>query len=185
LLMAAEILIAILILTLVIYAFVYYRDVAVTYEKSQISQETEKFNSQFTKYLGQELTIQEVVALVHLAQEYNANVDKNNTDKQAAKSATDATGNINKNKVEVRISQDAPYVSKGIYMPTGVMAHNENLTDETDEILIEIIKLNLFSHAPGEENKIRRIFDINKIMYNEEGRVYLILIRNWELVIWK
>ena len=65
--MAAEILIAILIITLAVYAFVYYKDVAVTYEKAQIEQEAQKFNTQFTKYLGKEVTAQEIVTLVHIA----------------------------------------------------------------------------------------------------------------------
>ena len=51
LIMAAEVLIGILILTLAIYAFVFYNDVAVTYEKTQIEQDLQKFNNQFTKYL--------------------------------------------------------------------------------------------------------------------------------------
>lgn len=74
--MAAEILIAILILTLAVYAFVFYSDIAITYEKTQIEQEIQKFNSQFTKYIGQDdIRIQEIVTLVHIAQDYNRSID--------------------------------------------------------------------------------------------------------------
>ena len=74
LLMAAEILIAVLILTLAVYAFVYYRDVAVTYEKAQVEQEVQKFNNQFTKYLGEEVTAQQIVTLIHIGQVEKVNI---------------------------------------------------------------------------------------------------------------
>ncbi len=69
LLIAAEILIAILIITLGVYAFVYYKDVAVSYDKSQVELEVQKFNNQFTKYLGEEVTPQKIVTLANLSRE--------------------------------------------------------------------------------------------------------------------
>ncbi|MBE5819693.1 MAG: hypothetical protein E7310_02575 [Clostridiales bacterium] len=155
LLMAAEILIAILILTLVIYAFVYYRDVAVTYEKSQISQETEKINSQFTKYLGQDVTIQEIVTLVHLAQDYNAKVD------DGVESA-----NGKKNKVEIIIDN--------IRVPSlygGLLYNNVKLTGKTDNELIKYIELNTSIDSIASGVTLRK-FECFNIEYNEEGKVY-------------
>ncbi|MBQ6992473.1 MAG: hypothetical protein IJN50_06180 [Clostridia bacterium] len=150
LLMAAEILIAILILTLAVYAFVYYSDVAVTYEKSRQEQEIQKFNSQFTKYLGtEEVTIQDIITLVHIAQDYNAKVD------EGIKKANGKT-----NKVEINVGN----------VPSG------DLTIKNDNELIEYVKDNTSETDPTDPSKIViKKYKCTDAKYNDENRVYKVI----------
>lgn len=161
LLMAAEILIAILILTLAVYAFVYYSDVAVTYEKSRQEQEIQKFNTQFTKYLGtEEVTIQDIVTLVHIAQDYNKEVDN------GVKAA-----NGKDDKVEIFIENNLK-----IYYGVGVAyKYNVKLTEKDDKDLIEYIELN--TATDDTIPKIKK-YKCSDIKYNEEGRVKFIKFNN-------
>lgn len=148
LLMAAEILIAILILTLAVYAFVYYSDVAVTYEKSRQEQEIQKFNSQFTKYLGTEdVTVQDIVTLVHIAQDYNKEVD-NDIEKANGKTY----------KVEIMVGASI------------------KLTEKNDSELIEYVKDNTSKTDPSDPSKfIVKKYKCTDAKYNDENRVYKVI----------
>lgn len=68
LLMASGILIGILILTLMITLFMSTREISTTYENKKKEESIQKFNVNFTKYLGREdLTIHEVVTICNFA----------------------------------------------------------------------------------------------------------------------
>lgn len=157
LLMAAEILIAILILTLAVYAFVYYSDVAVTYEKSRQEQEIQKFNSQYTKYLGTEdVTVQDIVTLVHIAQDYNKRVYNNEGNKKVYNNA-EKYANNDKNKVEIMIDSN-------------------ELTKKNDDELIEYVKNNTSENDPGDPSKITtKKYKCTNAKYNDENRVYKVI----------
>ena len=67
LLMAAGILIGILIISLMVTLFISSRDVTITYEAAKQTEKIEQFNVNFTKYLGQDLTIHDVVTICNFA----------------------------------------------------------------------------------------------------------------------
>lgn len=75
LLMAAGILVGILILALMVTLFISSRDVTITYEAAKQTEEIEQFNVNFTKYLGQDLTIHQVVTIYNFAIENNVAVN--------------------------------------------------------------------------------------------------------------
>ena len=85
LLIAGGVLIAILIITLGITLFTNTSSVSKTYDASKYSEEVNTFNNNFTKYIGQDLTIHEVVTIRNFAENnnikhvtVNSSLDKNN-----------------------------------------------------------------------------------------------------------
>ncbi len=74
LLMAGGVLIAILIISVLVITFQKTGNVSKSYDKTLNQEEITKFNSNFTKYLGQELTIHEVVTICNFA--YNNGTHK-------------------------------------------------------------------------------------------------------------
>ena len=67
LLMAAGILIGVLILTLIVTLFVSSKQLSDEYETTKQSEKIQQFNVNFTKYIGQELTIHQVVNICNYA----------------------------------------------------------------------------------------------------------------------
>ena len=71
LLIAGEVLIAIIILTIGITLYSMYSDQAKEYNQIMTTTEIQKFNSKFDVYAGRtDITAQEVVSVVNLAKEY-------------------------------------------------------------------------------------------------------------------
>ena len=67
LLMAGGILIGILILALMVTLFVSSRNMSISYENEKKTEQIHQFNVNFTKYLGQDLTIHQVVTICNFA----------------------------------------------------------------------------------------------------------------------
>ena len=67
LLMAGGILIGILILSLMKTLFVSSKQLSTSYDKNKNAEAIQQFNVNFTKYLGRELTIHEVVTICNFA----------------------------------------------------------------------------------------------------------------------
>lgn len=76
LLMAASILIGILILSLIVTLFASARDVSSSYENEKKAEAVQRFNANFTKYLGQNLTIHQVVTICNFADINNNKVQQ-------------------------------------------------------------------------------------------------------------
>lgn len=77
LLIAGEVLIGVLLLSLFVYVFAHFASGTETVEKKYTAEEIQKINMQFTAYEGQEITPQETLTIIHLAQEYNKAIDGN------------------------------------------------------------------------------------------------------------
>ncbi len=74
LLMAGGVLIAILIITIFIAVLQSTGGVSKRYKESISSEQITTFNSNFTKYLGQDLTIHEVVTICNFAKDNNIHI---------------------------------------------------------------------------------------------------------------
>ena len=74
LLMAGGILLGILILTLLITLFTNSKSISNSYEETKKAELIQQFNVNFTKYLGQELTIHQVVTICNFAKKENNKV---------------------------------------------------------------------------------------------------------------
>ena len=69
LIMAGSVLIGVLILTLMVTLFLNARTVSNEYEQNKKSEAIQQFNVNFIKYLGQDLTIHQVVTICNFASE--------------------------------------------------------------------------------------------------------------------
>ena len=67
LLMAGGMLISVLVLTLIVTLFVSARDISTTYNNQKSAEKIQQFNTNFTKYLGQDLTVHDVVEICNFA----------------------------------------------------------------------------------------------------------------------
>ena len=67
LLMAGGILIGVLILALMVTLFISSQDITKSYEETKQSEAVQQFNVNFTKYIGQNLTIHQVVTICNFA----------------------------------------------------------------------------------------------------------------------
>lgn len=76
LLMAAGVLVGILILTILVVLFLSARDVTTSHQDKRKSDAVQQFNTNFAKYLGQDLTIHQVVTIYNFADEKNNKVHK-------------------------------------------------------------------------------------------------------------
>lgn len=79
LLMAGGILLGVLILTLMVTLFISAREMSSGYDDQKQSEAVQKFNVNFTKYIGRNLTIHDVVTICNFAKENNVTVSPNNT----------------------------------------------------------------------------------------------------------
>ena len=71
LIIAATVLIAVLILSIGIYIFRNYSEIAYKNEENQSAQALIQYNNKFEKYKEKEMTIQDVLTIVNLAKDYN------------------------------------------------------------------------------------------------------------------
>ena len=78
LLMAGGVLIAIIIISVLVVTFQKTGSVSKTYDKTIDQEEITKFNTNFTKYLGQKITIHEVVTICNFARQNNIEIKKVN-----------------------------------------------------------------------------------------------------------
>ena len=67
LMMAGGILVGVLILALMVTLFVGSRSLSETYDVAKQQESIQQFNANFTKYLGQELTIHQVMTITNFA----------------------------------------------------------------------------------------------------------------------
>ena len=71
LLIAGGVMIAILILSIVMYLVATYKEVGETHQDISLENEVKSFNSNFTKFIGREdITAQEIVTIINYCQEY-------------------------------------------------------------------------------------------------------------------
>lgn len=71
LLMAAGVLIGILILSLMVTLFLSAREVSSRYDQVKITEEVEQFNANFTKYVGKNITMHQVLTISNFAKKEN------------------------------------------------------------------------------------------------------------------
>lgn len=74
LLMAGGILVGVLILALMLTLFLSSRELSTGYEQTKRSEAVHQFNVNFTKYLGQDLTIHQVITITNFATQNNVNI---------------------------------------------------------------------------------------------------------------
>ena len=67
LLMAAGILVGILILALMVTLFISSKQLSTTYDETRQSVAIQQFNVNFTEYIGQDLTIHQVITIYNFA----------------------------------------------------------------------------------------------------------------------
>lgn len=79
LLMAAGILLGILILTLMVTLFISSSNVFKNYDQRKQEEALQQFNVNFTKYLGQKLTIHDVVTICNFADQNDVSVTNKKT----------------------------------------------------------------------------------------------------------
>ncbi len=128
LLMAGGILVGVLIVTLMITLFLSARDLSNTYDASKQSEAIQQFNQNFTKYIGQDITMHQIITLCNFADIKNnkiVNVSKSKegsytldesqlrTDIIAANNR--ASGNVKVDvvySISVKMDEDTGYVSE-------------------------------------------------------------------------
>lgn len=113
LLIAGSVLISILIISLLVMIFNNTGNVSRTYNDRIESEDITKFNSNFTKYLGQDLTIHEVITITNFA--LNNGVTVNN-----GKSTADINDSSLKEKYSITIPENA-YGSDGYIKEVTIM----------------------------------------------------------------
>lgn len=104
LLMAAGVLVGILVLALMITMFLSSRDLSSVYSETKNSEAIQQFNVNFTKYIGQELNINQVVTICNFAIENGF-------------SKSNITGNIgykNENNILEELEKKNDYEGQGL-----------------------------------------------------------------------
>lgn len=121
LMMAAGVLVGVLILALMVTLFASSSSVSRTYENSKHEEAVQQFNSNFTKYVGKDLTIHEVVTICNYANKYGVSVvnssgtamSYNESDiKSDVAGYTNAVSTIAHYKLSIISYSDNGYVSK-------------------------------------------------------------------------
>lgn len=97
LLIAGGVLIAIIILSVMVIMFQKTGNVTKTYDQTISQEEITKFNSNFTKYIGQELTIHEVITICKFAEDNGITVSSGAKDESKIKDDLDAVEEAYKN----------------------------------------------------------------------------------------
>lgn len=98
LLMAGGILLAILIISVLVITFQKTGNVSKSYDKSVSQEEITKFNVNFTKYLGQDLNIHQVITITNFAKSNDVTVVNPKT------TANIDNSNINAKKYSITIN---------------------------------------------------------------------------------
>lgn len=118
LMMAAGVLVGVLILALMVTLFASSSSVSRTYENSKHEEAVQQFNSNFTKYVGKDLTIHEVVTICNYANKYGVTVDGTSYNTASIKSDVSGykvignTVTMNTYKIIIESYSDDGYVSK-------------------------------------------------------------------------
>ena len=128
LLMAAGVLVGILILTLMITLFATSSSLSKSYDNAKHEEAVQQFNANFTKYVGEDITIHDVVTITNFANKYGVivkidgvTVDSNYNYSQAIKedvskySYDKDTDTVSMDTYKLKIeeySEDTGYVSK-------------------------------------------------------------------------
>lgn len=74
LLMAAGVLLGILILALMTTLLISSKNLSMNYEETKQSEAVQQFNANFTKYVGHDITIHEVVTITNFAKNNNVHI---------------------------------------------------------------------------------------------------------------
>lgn len=112
LLMAAGILIGVLLLTLMVALFSSSKSLFDSYDTTKQSEAIQQFNVNFTKYVGQDLTIHEVVTICNFAEEHNVTITAGKKANDDIKSIVDAySDSIQKYKLKINSYSTAGYVN--------------------------------------------------------------------------
>lgn len=118
LLMAAGVLIGILILTLMVTLFLSAREVSSRHDQVKKTEEIEQFNANFTKYVGKDITMHQVITIQNFANIENNKIKSVNVNKSGTFgiSTTQIEEDLKNNKLyyTMQITQidDDGYVSK-------------------------------------------------------------------------
>lgn len=75
LLIAAGVLVGVLLLSLMVTLFVSASSLSKTYDENKNAEAIQQFNANFTKYLGQDLTIHQVVTICNFAEKNGVTID--------------------------------------------------------------------------------------------------------------
>lgn len=94
LLIAGGVLIAIIIMSVMVITFQKTGNVSKTYDKTIDQEEISKFNENFTRYLGKELSIQQAITITNFANSNGVTVN-------GSVSTSDVNGETLKNKYEL------------------------------------------------------------------------------------
>jgi len=98
LLMAGGILIGLLILALMITLFISSREIFTSYDTTKKSEAIQQFNVNFTKYLGQDLTIHQVVTICNFAKKENNRIQQ----------VTVTTGDYTRDNIKTDVDSYSP-----------------------------------------------------------------------------
>jgi len=162
LIIAGEILLALLVLSAAVYLIIAMRNVTDTYQNTMSEQEVTKFNMYFTKYDAREdgdqkgdILIQEIVSAMQYAQEFNNEKNPNNPIKVYIE---------NMGEVDYTRNFDSRDMTK---------AAKENEMRDFNAALIELIQKNMYLEDPdpitGRPVQKRYRCDINYNRRTEEG----------------
>lgn len=102
LLMAASVLIGIILISLMVIMFMNSGNVSGSYDKTISQEEISVFNSNFTKYVGRNLTIHEVKSIIYFAEANGVKVDSDVTSTINISNTLSGAGGIYENTVKER-----------------------------------------------------------------------------------
>ena len=115
LLMTGSILIGVLILSLMVTLFISSRELSNEYDTTKKSEAIQQFNVNFTKYIGQELTIHQVVTICNFARLNNVTITSGGKTSEDIKGIVNAYSNdedsIQKYRLIINSYSDEGYVS--------------------------------------------------------------------------
>lgn len=115
LLIAAGVLVGVLLLSLMVTLFVSASSLSKTYDENKNAEAIQQFNANFTKYLGQNLTIHQVVTICNFAEKNGVIVSsglKNTSDIKAdINTISNTTTDISKYKLTINSYSDSGYVN--------------------------------------------------------------------------
>lgn len=113
LIMAAGVLIGVLIISLAVYLFADFGSTSAEINRQNEQQKIVQFNSQFTSYIGKELTIYDVVTILGYAQENNIYYEDSTNDKITVKLRTNDITLYNENRKKELIQNDQTNIING------------------------------------------------------------------------
>lgn len=115
LLMAGGVLIGVLILALMVTLFISSQNITKSYEETKQSEAVQQFNVNFTKYLGQDLTIHQVVTICNYAYNnkiHSVRVNNNSTNPYTSDIIKDNLNTIYEMKILNDSYDENGYITK-------------------------------------------------------------------------